>query len=74
MSLEASRAVRLALQVVVGGVENWNPHSQSDGSEGRQQLKGSASPTNLNRVEDGLPEQDGDRELFEDPFVFDMKL
>lgn len=72
MSLEASRAVKLVLRMVVKGVENWDSHSQSDDLEGRQQLEGSASPTNLNRVEDGLPEQDGDREPFEDPFIFNM--
>jgi hypothetical protein len=79
MNLEALRTVRVLLPVVVrliGGVVNRVPHPQSDDSKERQQsreLEGSPSPTNLNRLElvedEGLPEQDGDHELFEDPFV-----
>ena len=79
MNLEALRTVRVLLPVVVrliAGVANWVSHSQSDGSKERQQsreLEGSPSRTNLNRLElvedEGLPEQDGDHELFEDPFV-----
>jgi len=71
--------VRLRLPVIVrltAAVVNWDSHCQSDGSKGRQQsrdLEGSASSTNLNRPElvedEGLLEQDGDHEFFEDPFV-----
>ena len=76
MNLEALRTVRVAQQAFVRlivGVVNWSSHSQSGGSKARQQsgeLVGSATPTNFQFVEnEGLLEQDGDRELFEDPFV-----
>jgi hypothetical protein len=79
MNLEALRTVRVLLPVIVGlvaAVVNWYPHCRSDGSKGRQQsreLEGSASPTNLNLPElvedEGLLEQAGDHEFFEDPFV-----
>ena len=75
--------VRVQLPVIVGSIAavvNRGSHCQSDGSNWRQQsreLKGSASPTNLNLpdlVEDeGLLEQDGDHEFFEDPFVMIQK-
>lgn len=75
MNLEVLKTVRVLLQVMVV-VVNWDSHCQSDGSEGRQQskeLEGSASLTNLNLPElvehEGLLEQDGGHEFFEDPFV-----
>lgn len=78
MDLEGLRTASVLVRVVVrliGVVVNWNFHSRS-GSQGRQQLRGlegSASPTDLNQPElvgdEGLLEQDGDHELFEDPFV-----
>ena len=78
MNLEALRTVRVLLPVILGlvaAVVNWNSHCQSHGSKGRQQsreLEGSASPTNLNLPElaedEGLLEQAGDHEFFEDPY------
>lgn len=75
--------VRVQLPVIVGSIAavvNWDPHCQSGGSNWRQQsreLKGS-SPTNLNLQElvedEGLLEQDGDHEFFEDPFVMIQSL
>jgi hypothetical protein len=82
MNLEVLRTARVVPWVVVriAGVVNWDPHSRSDDSKGHQQsrqLEGSASLTNLNRLEpvedEGLLEQDGDRELFEDPFAIIRK-
>jgi hypothetical protein len=76
MNLEALRMVRVLLPVIVAAVANWDSHCQSDGSKGCQQsreLEGSTSSTNLNLSElvedEGLLEQDGDHEFFEDPFV-----
>ena len=80
MNLEVLTTVRVPLPVIVGliaAVMNWDSHFQSDGSNGHRhqsrELEGSASPTNLNLLElvegEGLPEQDGDHEFFEDPFV-----
>ena len=83
MNLEVLRTVRVLLRVIAGliaAVVNWDSHGQSDGSKGRQQsreLEGSAPPTNLNLPElvedEGLLEQDGDHEFFEDPFVMIQK-
>jgi len=83
MNLKELRTVRVLPVVVVrliAGRVNWDP--QSDGSKERQQsreLEGSVSPTNLKDqpelVEDeGLLEQDGDHELFEDPLVINKRL
>jgi hypothetical protein len=83
MNLEVLRMVKVLLPVIVGliaVVVNWDSHCQSDGSNWRQQsreLEGSASPTNLNLPElvedEGLLEQGGDHEFFEDPFVMVQK-
>jgi len=85
MNLEELRTARVLPVVVVrliAGMVNWDPHFQSDGSKERQQsreLEGSVSPTNLKDQpelvgDEGLLEQDGDHELFEDPLVINKRL
>lgn len=73
-----ARGLLLVIAELVAAVVNWDSHCRSDDSKGCQQLKGgllegSASSTNLNRPElvedEGLLEQDGDHEFFEDPFA-----